>query len=171
MTRFVSLVVASALLAGATIYQTVALWALWRAPVAIEAISSQGNGQRRAQAADRPSALTHAAIGAYQQTLTRPLFVDGRRPPAPKPVVIVQPVSQPLPQPQVSLDRYRLLGVHLDETARRALIETPAGARAWVRQGENLGEWTLIKVEADRAHLSAREHHGELRLYPARQGG
>lgn len=171
MMRFAALTLVTVVLAAAFTYQMTSLWTLWWTPTVAEPLATQAGGDTRVLSAQRPQAITHAALDAYQHTLSRPIFVEGRRPPAAKPLVVAQPTIQPPAQPPVSLDRYRLLGVHLDDTARRALIETPAGGRAWIGQGERLDDWTLTKIEPDRAHLSTQDRSGELRLYPASQGG
>jgi hypothetical protein len=160
------------MLAIGLIFQGVTLWDTWQAPANAPVAVAQAKSRSANQSGGEPRSYVAPKLETHQQTLARPLFVDGRRPPQPKPVVATQPiVKQPPPPPMVTLDRYRLLGVHVDSSVRRVLIETPSGVQTWVMQGGKIDEWTVTTVEDDRAQLSLRDRSGELRLYPKGIGG
>jgi hypothetical protein len=153
--------------------QTTILWELWWTPTTFSASTKSAQNAQTAEPDNPPLIFSPPPITTYPQTLARPLFVDGRRPPKLQPVASVQVAARaaPPPPPRATLDRYRLLGVHIDNRVRRALIQTPVGLRAWVGPGDRIDGWVVVDVESDRAILSIQERRGELRLYPAAPGG
>lgn len=116
-----------------------------------------------------PEAPPMPMLDAYKQTLARPAFVDGRRPPEaglPPPPPAPPPAQLSPPRPATSLERWRLLGVHIDGDSRRALIQPPDKAATWLELGKSIGEWTLTVVSSDVVELTTQGRTGQLKLYP-----
>jgi len=91
----------------------------------------------------------------FHDTVARPLFSPTRKPP-PKPA---QPVAQPN-RPQTirgpNLNEFALLGVVYseDKTAIALLRETKSGRNFRVEQGDMLGGWQVVKVDATHVKLT-----------------
>lgn len=144
----------------------------WHAELpALVVPGAPGNGELLTKSAAAPlDAFQPVALEAYDQTLQRPIFIAGRRPPEAKPMVAPLPLAPPMPPTpvvqQINLDRYRMLGVLVIGANRKVLVETPDGGRRWFAIGDVLGEWQVGKIFSDRMELNGRGRAGELRLYP-----
>ena len=137
---------------------------VWQVPVAREASPTRP----AAPEASVPVAeLAHPALSDFPQTLTRPVFFEGRRLPNPqaKPLKVEPPkppppvAPPPPPKPIVLPDKIKLLGVFMQADAAAALVETPPHPAAWFKLGDRIAEWTITAIEENRIvlrHDSAR---------------
>ena len=98
----------------------------------------------------------------------RPLFTPSRRPPAPPPPAIVQPVAiaepmAPPPAPPLPEPAVRLVGVTIGNDAGFAIIEhQPTGEVLRMKHGALLDSWVLSVVDA---RTIAFEHDGRRAVY------
>jgi hypothetical protein len=79
------------------------------------------------------------------EILKRPLFTDGRAPPAPPAVVRAEP-------PKL---QGRLAGVVLQQDFKEALFTRPGGRPMAVKEGQVIDGWTVGKIEEDRVTLTS----------------
>lgn len=100
---------------------------------------------------------TPAAPSALQ-ILERPLFAANRRPPAPPAAVAEAP---PPPEP---IDSARVLG--LAGGARGVVVLAVDGTVRRLRLGEDLGGWTLDRIEGREAHFRRDAATRSLALVP-----
>ena len=90
-------------------------------------------------AAEAPLPATLPPIGEFAAITARPLFSPSRRPP-----VVAQPATSALEE------RYRLLGLVIAGSARRALIGEVAGARRFeIGEGDAIDGWVARRIEPD----------------------
>jgi hypothetical protein len=88
------------------------------------------------------------SIEALTATLERPLFVRGRRPPAPEPVAVMPSSPPPTPVVEaVSTPQATLVGVIKGDGQALALLNT-AGKIVALRQGETIEDWQITDVAA-----------------------
>lgn len=152
---------ASSILIGAS---AILLWQAYHYEPALVSPSA-GRPAAATPAIARPLP-TRAPLEQSSETLTRPLFVPGRRPPlenrASTPPVPPQVPTAPPPR----LERARLLGIRIDGSDRSAFIDHPLGSR-WVVVGDLLDRWRVEAIESDRAELSWQDQREVLKLHPA----
>ncbi len=98
---------------------------------------------RPAPAPRRPEAPVLASLpplAAFSETTARPLFTPTRRP---------APTAQ-RPGPVAIESRYRLQGLVIAGTARRALVAEFAGGRRFeVGEGDTIDGWTVARISPD----------------------
>jgi len=142
----------------------VAAWELflWQTPIVLDATTTAAMPNRP------PRTIADAAqppLSEFSQTLTRPLFFEGRRLPSPQPkqikVELPKPPSLPSPpppppKPVVLPDKIKLLGVVMQAQDWKALIEIPSQPAAWFKVGDRIAEWTITAIEENRVVFS---HH------------
>lgn len=98
----------------------------------------------------------------------RPLFAPSRRPPAPPPPAIIQPVAiaEPMaqpPAPTLPEPAVRLVGVTIGDQTGFAIIEhQPTGEVLRMEDGALLDLWVLSVVDA---RTIAFEHEGRRAVY------
>lgn len=141
-------------LLGSRFYQT---------PIALDAPATTPAPERRAPP---PSAIPAApALATFSQSLTRPLFFEGRRLPTPPPKQVKveapkpPPPPPPPPKPAVLPDKIKLLGVVLKAGDRQALIEVPPQPATWFSAGDRIAEWTISTIEGNQIVLSHPSNH------------
>lgn len=103
-------------------------------------------------------------LGAFPQTLARPIFFEGRRFPQTE-AVVPKPPPAPPPRPIVAPDQFRIFGIVTHGEARRALIQGPSVLLDWYTEGAKLQEWTLTRIENNSIFLSFGDQSAELRLF------
>lgn len=108
-------------------------------------------------------------VNSLQQTLARPLFVPGRRPPEVKAALPAAAPSLPAPPRANPLERYRMMGARITSSEQSALIGAPGSSR-WISVGSDVDGWIVERIESDRIEFTAQSRRGELRLYPALVG-
>ena len=166
MTRASALLGSIVLLAAGIMGLATAAWRVWTSTPIAQATPLASVGATPASNVALGD-LVLPRIDNFQQTLARPLFVEGRRPPELRPVAA--PPSGPPPTvpttAEVTIDGYRLIGVMDSGMIRKAFVETPEGRRVWVAQGQPVGSWTLASIERERVELRSGDRKGELRLY------
>jgi hypothetical protein len=94
------------------------------------------------------------ALSTFSQSLTRPLFFEGRRLPSPQPKQVKAeppklsppPPPPPPPKPIVLPDKIKLLGVVMQADSRKALIEIPPQPPAWFKTGDQIADWTITAI-------------------------
>lgn len=93
------------------------------------------------------SEMTEADAGAADEFVTRPLFLESRRPlqvaEAPAPTI---KKAQP-PASMKVLENVTLLGVFSSGSSEGVILQENGGDRRRVLVGERTGEWTLARVE------------------------
>jgi len=109
-------------------------------------------------------------IGAYSQTLARPVFFKSRAPyvpPPPAPPAVPKPVAVPPPAP---VDPGLVLGgVIITDRARKAYLFSKAEQRGnWLSEGDTIMGWKLEAIDAMSARLRQAGRTIELQLYPKR---
>jgi len=159
---------------GATIVW-VAAWGLylWQTPIALDATTTASVPKRAPRGIADPA---QPALSTFSQSLTRPLFFEGRRLPSPQPKQIKAELPKPppppsppppLPKPVVLPDKIKLLGVVRQAQDWKALIEIPPQPAAWFKVGDRIADWTITAIEENRVVFS---HHSNrsatLALYP-----
>jgi len=104
----------------------------------------------------RPS---FASLQSLAELRERPLFEEERRPPAP-------PVQQTRDLAREFQERWKLTGVIVAGQARFAMLEDlkARGSSVQLRQGEQLGGWTLDALEAGGAQFSREDQQLRLEL-------
>src|SRR5262249_4679502 len=111
--------------------------------------------------------LEQPALSTFSQSLARPLFFEGRRFPSPPPKEIKTeppkpapppPPPPPPPKPVVLPDKIKLLGVVMQATAWKALIEIPPHSAEWFKVGDKIAEWTITAIEENNVVLSHRSN-------------
>lgn len=95
-------------------------------------------------------------------TVTRPLFIPSRVPPAEAPVeTVVEAPSSTRPTP----NRYALSAIVIVDNERIALVtDTTSGTLLRVREGERLSGWQVEEILADSAVLTSGDSREELSL-------
>jgi hypothetical protein len=142
----------------------VAAWGLhfWHTPIELDATTTAAAPKRAPRGIADP---LQPALSTFSQSLTRPLFFEGRRLPSPKPKQIKADLPKPLPQqsppplpqkPVVLPDKIKLLGVVMQAQDWKALIEIPPQPAAWLKVGDKVAEWTITAIEKNRVVFS---HH------------
>ena len=149
---------------GATIVW-VAAWGLdlWQTPIELDASTTAPTPRR---ASPVIADVVEPALSTFSQSLTRPLFFEGRRLPPPRPKEIKAeppkppppPPSPPPPPPKpvVLPDKIKLLGVVMQAADWKALIEIPPQPAAWFKVGDQIAEWTIAAIEENRVVFT---HH------------
>jgi len=141
-----------------------ATWGLhfWQTPIALDATTTAAVPKRSPRAIADPA---QPNLSTFSQSLTRPLFFEGRRLPSAQPKQIKAELPKPPPPPsppppppkQVVLpDKIKLLGVVMQAEDWKALIEIPPQPAAWFKVGDQIAEWTITAIEENRVVFS---HH------------
>jgi len=131
----------------------------WQTPIMLEADTTAAIPTRAPRVIVD---LEQPALSTFSQSLTRPLFFEGRRLPSPPPKEIKAeppkptppPPPAPPPKPVVLPDKIKLLGVVMQAAAWKALIEVPPQPAAWFNVGDKIAEWTITRIEENRVVLS-----------------
>ncbi|GEP03106.1 hypothetical protein [Methylobacterium oxalidis] len=89
-----------------------------------------------------------AAPAAAQAALARPLFDPGRR--AWTARGSLDDVTG-APAPEI---RLRVVGILLDGTSRRALVDDGSGPPVWLAEGEGRGSWRILSIAPDRVAVA-----------------
>ena len=142
----------------------VATWGLyfWQTPIVLDATITAAVPNQAPRAIADPA---QPALSKFSQTLTRPLFFEGRRLPSPQPKQIKAELPKPPPAPSppppppkpvVLPDKIKLLGVVMQAQDWKALIEVPPQPAAWLKVGDRIAEWTITAIEENRVVFS---HH------------
>jgi hypothetical protein len=105
--------------------------------------------------AARPMLASLPPLAAFTATSERPLFSPSRRPPA-----------AAAPRGTSALDgRYRLLGLVIAGTARRALVAEIAGGRKFeIGEGEAIEGWVVKRIDRDAVLLASPSGEATLTL-------
>jgi len=86
-------------------------------------------------------------VGQGDDFVSRPLFVEGRRPLAAVKAPVAKVVKkEPAPPPKV-LENVKLLGVFSSGDAKGVILQENGGDRRRLLVGDTTGNWTLIAVE------------------------
>lgn len=97
-------------------------------------------------------------LGALDETVERPLFMESRRPPEVEPEEA--PIS-PAPVPMGPRGNFVLSAIVITDDERAVLIANPqSGEPIRLAEGESIAGWRLDKVETERAVFSK---DGEIR--------
>jgi len=143
---------------------------LWRTPISLEGSMTAPPPKRVAREIPDPE---NPALAAFSQSMTRPLFFEGRRlptlepkqvktePPKPAP----PPPPPPPPKPVALPDKIKLLGVVILSAERQALVDTPPQPARWFKVGDKIGEWTIARIEENSIVLNHSARSATLPLY------
>jgi hypothetical protein len=142
----------------------VATWGFhfWQTPIVLDPTTTAAVPKRAPRAIADPA---QPALSKFSQSLTRPLFFEGRRLPSPQPKQIKAELPKPPPPPSppppppkpvVLPDKIKLLGVVMQAEAWKALIEIPPLPAAWFKVGDRIAEWTITAIEENSVVFS---HH------------
>lgn len=114
----------------------------------------------------RQPLLRRPAVPSTGQALSRPIFFKNRKFPskAIKPKRTVTPVVVTAP-PAVSTDTFKLLGLVIDATGKRALIKTQALPQSWYKEGMRIENWTIMRIGKNDVQLSLNGNDAVLKLY------
>lgn len=114
-------------------------WLLWTTPLDVSPRpagieTAVASGERRAAATERPP----PQLDQLAEILSRPLFAEGRRPPAGEPAVATDRTASGV----------LLAGVMLSDVGRRALLMAGEGEKAeWVEEGGDFAGWNVAEIE------------------------
>jgi hypothetical protein len=107
---------------------------------------------------------------AYDQILSRPIFVKSREPFVPPPPDATTSQSKANSAPAFADPGLVLGGVMISQTNRQAyLFQKSKPDGNWVREGEDFLGWKLEFVDEGNARLKKDDHAVDLHLYPTRQ--
>ena len=116
----------------------------------------------RAPSASLAASLPAAAAPADTQTLTRPIFVKSRRPPA-KSAETAMSKDRPGPPPAVTVQ-----AIVLSNGASRAYLAAQGKADGdWYGVGQLVEGWTISEIRASELTVKSSEQTATLSLYPA----
>jgi hypothetical protein len=124
---------------------------LQQTPIALDVPATAAAAHKRAPPATAKP--VQPALATFSQSLTRPLFFEGRRLPVPQPKQVKAepsrppPPPPPPPKPAVLPDKIKLLGIILRADDRRALIEIPPQPAAWFKVADRIADWTIDAIE------------------------
>lgn len=148
-------------------------------PDAHATISSAPRRSEGAVKMAEPLQLRSEPLSAYQETLQRPIFFEGRRlptkaKPAPRPpinraAVKPAPPARPKPRPRTPLSQLKLQGILVMDGQQRALMDTPDTKNVWYSAGDKVAGWTIDHIAADSITLSQGSHNGQLFLYKSQR--
>jgi hypothetical protein len=121
------------------------------APAFVAAGDAPPRGDAR-QAVAPATPLAVQPFDSLRASRERPLFSPTRRPPAPPPVVERRPDPPPPPPPPPNVALFAVVVVGDDA---RAVVRTAPGADVTrVRTGDDIGGWTVARIESQRLVLS-----------------
>lgn len=107
-------------------------------------------------------------LAAFAQTLARPIFSRSRRPyvapvASPSAVAAVEPVmaAAPVAEPVVTLAAVAING----QTSRALLVSKSHPAGRWMSPGDQVEDWTISTIAADRLTLAIGGRTMTVRLY------
>src|SRR5262245_21186274 len=143
---------------------------LWRTPISLEGSATAPALKRVAREISDPA---NPSLAAFSQSMTRPLFFEGRRLPTPEQKQVksepqkAAPPSPPPPPPKpVALpDKIKLLAVVILSEARQALVDAPPQPARWFKIGDKIGEWTIARIEENNIVLNHSARSATLPLY------
>jgi len=98
-----------------------------------------------------------AATGDYSEVEKRPLFVAGRKPPAPPPSPAAAAQSQ-------ALSAYSVIGIIVAPERAVAILRGPSGAPIHLRKGQALEGWTLETIGLNKLVFTSGDQRQELDL-------
>lgn len=132
---------------------------LWRTltgePSAARVVSTPPSPANRG--ADQPALdFKPRPLSDYTETVTRPVFFEGRTYPAPvKPPEPPKPVAAP-PRPPVRItaDGLKLRGVIISGSTARALIAVGDAPAAWLTVGQSVQAWTIQAIRQTSVRLT-----------------
>ncbi len=109
--------------------------------------------------AAKDNAFSLPTLAVFREMTDRPLFFVSRRPPPP-PQETVEAEVKPPPVPQVAL-----AGTLVSPDGRLALLKMlERQAMVRLREGQDIGGWTVHQVLADRVVLRLDDRRHEVRL-------
>lgn len=105
--------------------------------------------------------ITKVVASTGEETLSRPLFWEERRPVA---VAAIPPeVVEPVKEEIVELEGVRLMGILLQEQNKTALFEVD-GQVIRLQQGDKLKQWVLKFIDGTRVRFAAGRKVTELSI-------
>jgi hypothetical protein len=102
-------------------------------------------------------------IGAFDELVQRPLFIEGRRPPQES-----AGEEGPIVKPHTPLNA-KLMGVVFSPRSVTALLVDAKGKYKRVKKGGVVDDWTLVELHGDRVILEQGGERQELFLLKKRQ--
>jgi len=152
-------------------------WVFWpvHAPEGHEVVGA-GSDREEAEVGRSEADFRLPPLTTFSVLTTRPLFVEGRRPPPdeePLPDVPVAQVDVPKQDPL----QMNLSAILIDGKERIALLrETKKDVSNRLRQGDDFMGWKVEKIEADRVVMARGSEKEEIMLrqfkeLPAAKGG
>lgn len=112
-----------------------------------------------------PDYRMEAGLDQMAETAARPLFVPSRRPAPPAP-----PAAEETPE-EVKIGQYLLVGTTVTGNLKHALLRDVAtGKQIFVKQGDKIGETTVVEVAHNRVVLALGNEREELSLKVATSG-
>ncbi len=126
------------------------------------------------EATQAPVAIATARPEAYYAAITeRPLFAITRRPvlpqtevPEPAPAPVAEPIPKPAQKPQ--FPDVTLNGILMSGNEPIALLALNGEAASWMRQGQKLDDWTVIKIADDHVEFQNNTEVARVNLYEKR---
>ena len=110
--------------------------------------------------------LERRQLGDYSETVTRPLFFEGRHYPARAASTPVAPAAAKAPtRPLIGLDGVRLHGIVAGAGPTRALIEATPGTSTWRVVGDDVTGWSIVAIEKNSVRLVRDSQSATLLLY------
>ena len=113
-----------------------------------------------------PPKLVAQDIRAYAETVSRPIFFEGRNYPVmAKPAPAPAPVAPAVVQAAMTVDGIKLLGVILRDGTARALVEVAAQPPSWISVGGGVKLWTIAAIHSESIELKNDSQSVTLSMY------
>ncbi|MEL6476087.1 MAG: hypothetical protein AAFR17_02065 [Pseudomonadota bacterium] len=144
------------LLAGLCVGLGLAVIDMTRAPAASLA-SIQPLGDPPASAPVERVRLAPPRLASFDEIAARPLFTEGRRPPAP-------PEAKTVVAAEIRLPAMTLTGVMEIGGTPRALVKLGTSPADWMAEGSEISGWTLAEIDAGKIVLRHGDRQVEARL-------
>lgn len=133
-------------------------------------VAGEGDaGQAAKVGAEAPPAVAMPPLEAFRETVARPLFVRGRRPPG-------TPVAAPMPgaplAPPPSAPRLSVAGIAIAGNRRSALVVVDGAPKPLsLAEGGEVSGWTVTSIASDRIRLEKGDEAFEAALRGFKKGG
>lgn len=114
---------------------------------------------------DNGLSITKLDLAAFPQTLTRPIFFQGRTFPSRPKTSASQTSSAVIGSSAADAEKIKLLGVVIMQQRRRALMESSSGSVLLLNNGEGIDGWTVSDIQPNSVVLSAGATTASLFLY------
>lgn len=134
--------------------------AVWQglAPVSLDLPTLPANpGEAKAKPEPVAASAKSAATDDYSEVEKRPLFVAGRKPPAP----VLSPVAAVQSQ---ALSAYSIIGIIAAPERAVAILHGPSGPPIHLRKGQALEGWTLETIGTNKLIFVSGDQRQELDL-------